>query len=74
MYMCTVQRGTVEFYGNADGCCTTPDILWYGVGCLPSGAVHVSQNDVINREDVIDRFLHPVPPYCNAVAPSHYVL
>lgn len=74
-----MQRNATECYsGNADGG-TTPEILWYGVGCLPSGAVHVTQHDVINldthRDDVNERYLHqhPVPPYYNAGAPSHYV-
>jgi len=67
-----VQRNAMEFYVNGGGC--SPDVPWYGVGCLPSGAVHVTPpHDVINRDDVTERFLHPVPPYYSAGATNHYV-
>jgi len=76
MVLCDVtQRNAVEYHDNGGGC--SPEIPWYGVGCLPSGAVHVTQHDVINldarRDDVTERYLRPMPPYYNAGVPSHYV-
>ena len=73
--MSCMQRKATERYD--DVCGRSPEIPWYSVGCLPSGAVHVTRSDVTNpethRDDVTEQFLHPVPSCYSAGVFSHYV-